>query len=56
MKYFGHPGKQVPRPLVVAAIRSAVKALTGTEVEDPDDLAALLRSREGRRPSRNGGR
>jgi hypothetical protein len=56
MRTFGHPGKRIPRPLVVAAIRSAVKAMTGVEVEDPEDLAALLRSREGRRPAKNGAR
>jgi hypothetical protein len=49
MLYFGHPGKRIPRPRVVAAVRAAILALTGREVDDPEDLAILLREPPRRR-------
>jgi hypothetical protein len=46
MLVFGHPQKQRPRPEIVKAIKRCVEELTGTEVEDPGDLEALIRRKD----------
>jgi len=46
MVLFGHSAKKRGRPLVVEAIQTTVKAITGREARDPAAFDALLQEKD----------